>query len=198
VQVVRDIDLVVGQLDGPGAALIVGTGAVALVPTDNSETLVDGRGFPVGDWGGGAWIGLEALRRGLRHHDHTGTASNLLAALCVELGLPTDRGVLAALQEDGALTAQRLARLAPTVLQLAAAGDEQANGVTSDAVAALRDTVLWALRRGGFAGPAHVVAAGGLMQPGPFRDHLAHSLATSGAVAQLRFVDPLDAPCVSS
>jgi len=193
VHVVRDIDLVVSQLDGPGAALIVGTGAVALVPADGAEVLVDGRGFPVGDWGGGAWIGLEALRRGLRHHDRIGTSSLLLRSLCVELGLPTDRGVLSALQEDGVLTAQRVARLVPTVLRLAVEGDEQAGAVVDAAIKALRDTVVWALRRGGIAGEAQVVVAGGLVQQGPFRDRLAHSLATSAAVAQLRFVDPLDA-----
>lgn len=193
VRVVRDIDLVSTQLDGPGAALIVGTGAVALVPTADSEVLVDGLGFPVGDWGGGAWIGLEALRRALRHFDLTGTASSLLEALCAELDLPTDRGVSEALRADGVITPQHVARLAPPVLRLAGRGDPDATAVIDAAVAALRETVLAALHRAGIHADAQLVAAGGLTEPGLFRQRLTRSLTTAGVVTELRFVNPLDA-----
>lgn len=47
----------------PGAILIAGTGSVAeaLLP-GGTRRLVGGWGFPVGDEGSGAWLGLEAMR----------------------------------------------------------------------------------------------------------------------------------------
>jgi glucosamine kinase len=47
----------------PGAILIAGTGSVAeAVLPDGRRRLVGGWGFPVGDEGSGAWLGLHALR----------------------------------------------------------------------------------------------------------------------------------------
>lgn len=65
VVVVRDVDLVLSHLDGHGAALVAGTGAVAVGRGAAGEVVVDGAGFPRGDRGGAAWLGLEAVRAGL-------------------------------------------------------------------------------------------------------------------------------------
>ena len=65
VVVVRDVDLVLSHLDGHGAALVAGTGAVAVGRGPAGEVVVDGEGFPRGDRGGAAWLGLDAVRAGL-------------------------------------------------------------------------------------------------------------------------------------
>jgi len=65
VVVARDVDLVLCHLEGHGAALVAGTGAVAVGRGPAGEVVVDGEGFPRGDRGGAAWLGLEAVRAGL-------------------------------------------------------------------------------------------------------------------------------------
>lgn len=46
----------------PGAIVAVGTGTIGLaLDTDGSRRIVDGWGFPSGDDGSGAWMGLRAL-----------------------------------------------------------------------------------------------------------------------------------------
>lgn len=51
----------------PGAILIAGTGSVGLARhADGRRVIVGGWGFPVGDEGAGAWLGLHALR--IAHH----------------------------------------------------------------------------------------------------------------------------------
>ncbi|MBA2676162.1 BadF/BadG/BcrA/BcrD ATPase family protein, partial [Ramlibacter sp.] len=47
----------------PGAILIAGTGSVAeALSPDGQRRVVGGWGFPVGDEGSGAWLGLNAMR----------------------------------------------------------------------------------------------------------------------------------------
>jgi glucosamine kinase len=47
----------------PGVILIAGTGSIAeALHTDGSRATVGGWGFPVGDEGSGAWLGLQAVR----------------------------------------------------------------------------------------------------------------------------------------
>lgn len=49
----------------PGAILICGTGSIAeALRADGSRATVGGWGFPVGDEGSGAWLGLHAVRHG--------------------------------------------------------------------------------------------------------------------------------------
>ncbi|MCU4677353.1 ATPase [Catenovulum sp. 2E275] len=52
-----------------GAVIIVGTGSSGLVVKPSENILIGGHGFPLGDYGSGAWIGFEALRYILRSLD---------------------------------------------------------------------------------------------------------------------------------
>jgi len=56
--------MLVGAHDGrPGALLAAGTGSIGEVwRTDGTRASVGGWGFPVGDEGSGAWLGLRAMR----------------------------------------------------------------------------------------------------------------------------------------
>ncbi len=63
---------------GPGSVLSVGTGTVALAITGSGRrTQLDGWGPWLGDDGGGAWIGREALRGVLRAREARGPATAL-------------------------------------------------------------------------------------------------------------------------
>lgn len=56
--------------DGPGALLSIGTGTVGCrFDAHGVFTSLGGWGFPIGDQGGGAWIGFTALQRWLQHRD---------------------------------------------------------------------------------------------------------------------------------
>jgi glucosamine kinase len=47
---------------GPGAVIAVGTGTIGIASdADGSQRVVDGWGFPSGDDGSGAWIGMRAI-----------------------------------------------------------------------------------------------------------------------------------------
>ncbi len=45
-----------------GAALVAGTGTCGFVHVGDTEHMIGGHGFPAGDKGSGAWIGLEAVK----------------------------------------------------------------------------------------------------------------------------------------
>src|SRR6185503_621643 len=61
----------VGAHEGrPGAIVVVGTGAVGeALHADGRRISVSGWGFPVGDEGSGAWLGLRAMREAQRALD---------------------------------------------------------------------------------------------------------------------------------
>ena len=191
--VARDIDLVVGQLTPPGAAVIVGTGVAVIALTPGGEVLIDGGGFAIGDRGGGAWIGLEALRRGLRDLDRDGRERPLLAALRRRLGLPPDRALASAISAGAGLDQRRVAGLAPTVVALAEQGDSDAVAVVAGAIDAVRESADWALERARIASGAEIILAGGLAGSSYFWTRLRPLLVASGRVEAVRRVDPLDA-----
>ena len=47
---------------GDGAVIISGTGSCGVAVVGDTETIFGAHGFPMGDKGSGAWLGLEALR----------------------------------------------------------------------------------------------------------------------------------------
>lgn len=109
----------------PGALVAIGTGVAAmrLLPDGRVRTL-SGWGFPAGDLGSGAWIGMQAVAALTRHLDgiHHGPAMTpaLAEALVQALG-----GTAAAIMDATAgRPARAFAALAPLVL--AAAGTDPA------------------------------------------------------------------------
>ena len=194
--VARDIDLLVGQLSRPGAAVVVGTGVAVIAPTRDGEVLIDGRGFALGDRGGAGWIGLEALRRGLRDLDRDGRERPLLTVLRASLGFPPDRALASAVSAGAGLNQRLVARLAPTVIALAEQGDSDAVAVVAAAVDAVRESAGWALERARMASGAEIIVAGGLAGSGYFWTRLHPLLLASGRVEVVRRVDPLDATLV--
>jgi len=116
-----------GGLDG--AALVAGTGTCGFVHVGDVEQMIGGHGFPAGDKGSGAWIGLEAVKFTLLALDKLEAASELSNA------------VMRALQADDAITiveklnhhrSRDYAKLAPLVFEYARKNDAAALAIVRD------------------------------------------------------------------
>lgn len=64
-----------------GAVMIVGTGSSALVSIDDQVKEIGGHGFPVGDCGSGAWLGLKVIETTLQCLDGVKEVSPLTQAV---------------------------------------------------------------------------------------------------------------------
>lgn len=102
----------VGALGGEvGAVLAAGTGSMVYGQDAlGGRYRVGGWGFPVGDEGGGAWLGLELARAALHAADGRGEASELTGAVLGRYGGP--EGLLHRLRDAGP---KDFAALAPLV-----------------------------------------------------------------------------------
>jgi glucosamine kinase len=124
---------------GPGVVLAVGTGAVALaVGEDGQHALVDGRGYLVGDAGGGFSIGRAGLAAALRHGDGRAGGSAALAAAAEARFGPLDE--LPYRLHAAADAPRQVASFVPEVAAAARAGESVARMIWRDAVAELAAT----------------------------------------------------------
>lgn len=102
-----------------GGIIVVGTGSIGWAEVDGRQHRVGGWGWPVSDEASGAWLGCEALRRTLWAHDGRTVWTPLLTALFARFRSSPHaivRWMTSALPGD-------FARLAPAVVEHAAAGD---------------------------------------------------------------------------
>ncbi len=164
-----------GALAGrPGSVLAVGTGVVALsVAADGRRTQLDGWGPWLGDEGGGAWIGREALRAVLRAREGRGPETLLTAAAERRYG---DLVALPATLAEAGGHARATAALTPDVLAVAGRGDEVAQDVLDRAVACWADL---AARAVVLAGEPVLALTGGLADVSSLTDALTARLPDS-------------------
>ena len=163
-----DLDLAYRAHLTPGAGVLVyaGTGSIAYHVGPSGEVLrAGGRGYRLGDDGGGASLGREALRRITDALDlgtvPAGPLADEVAAVTGGLDWDTLRAFV-----YGTPGASALARLAPAVERAAQAGDPAAGDIRADAARALADLarrVQTQLRARG-DGPLPVVATGGALR----------------------------------
>ncbi|MEO5735598.1 MAG: BadF/BadG/BcrA/BcrD ATPase family protein [Rubrivivax sp.] len=119
----------------PGVVLAAGTGSVAAARLPDGRLLqVGGWGFPVGDEGGGAWLGLRAMQQAQAVADGRDPPGALAAAVAQAVG-----GADAATLLQWCADARQAAygTLAPCVFGAAAAGDAAAIALLDVAVAEL-------------------------------------------------------------
>ncbi|MEM7445492.1 MAG: BadF/BadG/BcrA/BcrD ATPase family protein, partial [Pseudomonadota bacterium] len=114
----------------PGVVVAIGTGTVAhTLNADNTSRQVGGWGFPVGDEGGGAWLGWRAVAETLHVVDgrrtHPPGGSPLHQDLIEALGPDHETLVTWTV----AANTTRYASLAPTVVDHASRGDEGAHAL---------------------------------------------------------------------
>lgn len=112
-----------------GAVVIVGTGSCGYVCVDGHSKSFGGHGFPVGDKGSGAWLGLQAVKTALLAKDQMGPPTLMMDKLCESLSCKSEE---LAIRMVGASSAH-YAQLAKTVFAAAKEGDEQAIAVLREA-----------------------------------------------------------------
>ncbi len=123
---------------GPGLLVIAGTGSNVAGRCSNGEMVRAGGWGPViGDEGSGTWIGLEAIRAGLRAHDR-GVATCLLREIEAHWGLK-DMGELIAKANER--SRPDFAELAMVVARCSEIGDALAMSVLDRAGAELAEQV---------------------------------------------------------
>lgn len=116
----------------PGICLAIGTGSVLhWLDEDGHSGMVGGWGFPVGDEGSGAWLGMRLVQLYLWHVDGRRQSGSLVEALTARLGT----GVSEIQQWSTQTQSGVLAQLAPLVFEHAANGDTLALSLLDEGVA---------------------------------------------------------------
>lgn len=116
----------------PGALLAIGTGVVGYRLTASGAVLKrSGWGFPIGDRGGGAWLGWRAIGDWLEFED--GYADQPPSTLWPELAATLGRSTGEILGWLKAARPAELAALAPRVVAAAQAGDAKAMAILEEA-----------------------------------------------------------------
>lgn len=118
-----------------GAVIVAGTGSVGYASINGTSTSYGGHGFPFGDKGSGAWLGLEAIKAALLHMDTLGPETSLLQAIEQKLavkGLDIADAMASARTRD-------YGSLAPLVLAAADKGDSVAKSILEDGAGYLND-----------------------------------------------------------
>ena len=122
----------------PGAVVAAGTGSIGEALRDDGEHVtVGGWGYPVGDEGSGAWIGMRAMREAQLASDGRAPAGSLVHAIWSVAG--NSREALLTWSERAGQHAY--AGLAPLVFD-AEASDPKAAQLLNDAVRALEAIAL--------------------------------------------------------
>jgi glucosamine kinase len=127
-----------------GGVIIVGTGSIGWAVRDGASHRVGGWGFPVSDEGGGAWLGCEAVRRTLWAHDQRAAWTPLLRRVSEEFASDPH----AVVRWMGTARPRDFARLAPMVLEHAAAKDTAALQIMRAAAAHIDGIAAQLLHRG--------------------------------------------------
>ncbi len=161
-----------GSPDGWGVVLICGEGinAAGMTP-DGRVARYAAIGELSGDWGGGHSLGQAALASAIRGRDGRGPRTDLEAAVARHFGVARPETVMLAMYE-GRIAERRLSELAPTVLEIADAGDAEARAIVDHLVRELAAMVGGLVRRLGLVRkPVPVVLAGGVFQTTSARFH---------------------------
>ncbi|MGI5292276.1 N-acetylglucosamine kinase [Nonomuraea polychroma] len=125
----------------PGVVVAAGTGVITL-GTDLNDVWnqADGWGHLLGDYGGGAWVGMQGLHAALRAHDRrAGGSTALLERMTARFGDPLD---LVALVYESGSAAHHLASFAPYVAEAARVGDPVARRIWTEAGRQLGQTAV--------------------------------------------------------
>lgn len=139
-----------------GAVIITGTGSCGYAHVNDRSLIVGAHGFPFGDKGSGAWMGLEALKYALLASDNLAPESPLKAAVEAQLDA---QGIDMVSRMAGA-TSRDYARLAPLVFEQAEAGDAVSLAIVQDGADYISAVAhkLWQ------AGPKRLSMLGGLSE----------------------------------
>lgn len=116
-----------------GAVIVSGTGSCGYAQVNGKSTIVGAHGFPFGDKGSGAWMGLEAIKAVLLASDELGPPTRLTQLMADDLGV---EGVMIVDKFAGAGSSE-YARLSALVLRAAEMGDAVALSIVNEGAAYL-------------------------------------------------------------
>lgn len=146
-----------------GILLLAGTGsAVFGCAPDGTQLQVGGWGYLLGDEGSGYWIGRQLLRGIIAAHDQGSGLTELGAACLDELALANVRDLVGWLYLGNEAQAARVAGLARLALDMARAGNCEANRLVATAATHLARQVESLRSRLDYPG-APIAFAGGLL-----------------------------------
>ena len=111
-----------------GAVMVAGTGSCGYLYSTNKSAIYGAHGFPVGDKGSGAWMGLEALRMVLLAGDGFAEQTSLTEKISTKLNA---KGLSIVEVMVGA-SPRQYAQLAPLVIEAAEEGDSVAVAIVKD------------------------------------------------------------------
>ncbi len=118
-----------------GAVMVAGTGSCGYYHVDGKSYICGAHGFPFGDKGSGAWIGLEAVKAVLLASDGLGPATSLESAIYAHM--QTDS--LGIIENLAGAASNQYAKFAPLVFAAAADNDTVARGILTEGAAYLGD-----------------------------------------------------------
>jgi len=113
-----------GAHGGDGAIIVTGTGSCAYGLVDGKELMLGGYGYPLGDQGGGAWLGLEIVKAALLSYDGLGPKTSLEQWVVNKFELKD--GLIGVIDHLAGQPSSEVAQLALGVFNAAKAGDEVA------------------------------------------------------------------------
>lgn len=113
-----------------GAVIIAGTGSVGYAWVGGQSVLIGGHGFPHGDKGSGAWMGMEAIKYLFLSLDGLAPGSQLKAALLKLLECSAEASEV--FEKIAGKSSSHYARLALPVFECAEAGDPVAVSILRD------------------------------------------------------------------
>ena len=111
-----------------GGIIVAGTGSVGYSYRNGKGTSFGGHGFPCGDNGSGAWLGLRGLQSVLLALDELGPGTRLLTAFENHLGTSG----LGLVDSMAGARPREYGALAPLVLECADSGDAVAAAIVQD------------------------------------------------------------------
>jgi N-acetylglucosamine kinase-like BadF-type ATPase len=149
ITVTTDIDIAfAGAIpNGPGIVLNAGTGSFAYGRDDNGNYARSGGwGYLLGDEGSGYYIGLEAIKLCLKQYEAGSDKSDLMSIILLEFGLDDITQVIPRIYSE-AINRQKIAEIAPIVLDAAMEGNSEARIIAEKAGHELSDLVRTILNR---------------------------------------------------
>lgn len=114
-----------------GAVIVTGTGSSGYARIEGVDRMLGGHGFPYGDQGSGAWMGLEAVKAVLLASDQLGPPTSLSESLAELLQA---RGI-AIVERMSGRPSSEYATMAPLVFDAADAGDRVALKIMQEGAA---------------------------------------------------------------
>jgi N-acetylglucosamine kinase-like BadF-type ATPase len=183
VRVVSDalIALAAGSPDVLGIVLVAGTGSVAFGRDGERSARSGGWGYLLGDEASAYWLGLAAVRQGIRGLDGRGPETTLYERIRHRLGVDTPQD-LADWFYSKAAPRTAVAELAGVVEEAAREGDAGAEAILALAAEHLSRAASAVARRLVFAGDYPLILAGGTFRACPsLEPRLVAQLETAGA-----------------